>query len=308
MDSIQIQLMSGAGAGRRTTYSEPTITFGRDAQCTVVIEDEFASRQHGQICFEQDQWVLKNLSANGTRLNRKQVKDKPIAIKSGDTVSIGKTKVFNITLLADAAPLEETGEAGELAQIETDAEEKRIAARRMKLWIGIGVYAAAMLGLFVFLKFNSMGTGPAVVQMPPQLSAEQIAADIRTELVRVESTSKAQQSRGAAEMLFPHRNEGLKMLFQIHEYYREALAYSKKSQFDNPTTDINFRTVRRALIKAVIKKYDHAYNKLGQNDYRNAAIEFAEIIEFYRDDESRLRKNVERLMYYTTTERKKRGR
>ena len=297
--------MSGAGAGRRTTYSEPPITFGRDAQCTIVIEDEFASRQHGEIRFEQDKWILKNFSSNGTRLNRKQVKDKPIAIKSGDTISIGKTKVFNVTVIADA---DTAGAGAESTQIETDAEENRIAARRMKLWIGIGVYMVAMLGLFIFLKVNSSGPNTKVTPMPSQLTADEIASDIRAELVRTESPSEAQTAREAAESLFPHRNESLKMLFKVHENFREALAYSKKSQFENPTTDIDFRTAQSELIEAVTKKYNHAYTKLGQNDYRNAAIEFSQIIEFYMDDESRLINNVEKLLHYIIIERRKQGR
>ena len=58
----------------------------------------------------------------------------------------------------------------------------------------------------------------------------------------------------------------------------------------------------------VKKKYNYAYTKLGQNDFRAASRELAEIIEFYKDPDSKLIQNVEKLMRYTTIEGKKSSR
>jgi len=301
MDSIQVQLMSGAGAGRRTTYADSPITFGRDVNNTVVVEDEFASRQHGEIRFENDQWVLANLSDNGTRLNRKLIKDKPAVIKSGDTISIGKTPVFNLTVLGGMEAA--TSEVPE----EIDDEQTQ-AAKKRKLWISIGVYLAVIIALGLFLKFNMGDKKKDVAKIPPMLTDDDIAEEIRGGLVLDESQIKAKQRAIAADKLYPHRHENLKTLYRAHHLYQEALAHSKKSVFDEPQTQLNFQAVRDELIRAVKKKYKSAYTKLGQNDYRSAAREFREIIEFYEDRDSKLIKNVERLLHFTTMESGRAGR
>ena len=274
MEPIQIQLLSGAGTGRRTTYNETPVSFGRDINNTVVVEDEFASRQHGEIRFEQDKWVLANLSPNGTRLNRKLIKDKLAPIKTGDTISIGKTPAFNLTVLGtpDAVAAAE-------APVEIDDEQK-LTAKKMKLWIGIGLYMLIIVVVGVIVKMNMTERVKPAAKMPPVLTDETIAQEIRSGLTRDESTPKAQQLAIEADKLFPHRKESLKILFNVHFTYQEALAHSKKSEFADPQTQLNFQSARYDLIEAVKRKYKSACSKLRQNDFRSAASEFHEIIDF----------------------------
>src|SRR5262249_22757359 len=70
---MHARLIIEQGEGSPATYElKPgeTVTLGRSRSNTVVLQDEHASRQHAQITWEGDRWVLQDLGTlNGTFVN-----------------------------------------------------------------------------------------------------------------------------------------------------------------------------------------------------------------------------------------------
>jgi FHA domain-containing protein len=79
--------------GRRgTTYhlGRASVTIGRLPECDIVISDPGASRQHAQIRFDGDRFVVDDLgSTNGTLVNDAAADGR--ALEDGDRITIGST-------------------------------------------------------------------------------------------------------------------------------------------------------------------------------------------------------------------------
>lgn len=117
--------------GREHRFRHPThVNIGRNPDNTVVLSDQAASRQHGQITPVAGGWVYGNISGEGTFLNGRRVTnkrfDERIALRLGHPVAGPE-----ITLV----PILSTAE-----------EEKRFARkRRNKVLRTVGVIAAALV-------------------------------------------------------------------------------------------------------------------------------------------------------------------
>lgn len=117
--------------GREHRFRHPThVTIGRNPDSTVVLTDQAASRQHGQITPVAGGWVYGNISGEGTFLDGRRVTnkrfDERIALRLGHPVAGPE-----ITLV----PILSTAE-----------EEKRFARkRRNRVLRTVGVVAAALV-------------------------------------------------------------------------------------------------------------------------------------------------------------------
>ncbi len=66
---------------------------GRDKNCSIILEDSYASSQHARIYQKDNHFFIEDLeSKNGTFLNGKRIK-KETALKNGDKITIGKTEL-----------------------------------------------------------------------------------------------------------------------------------------------------------------------------------------------------------------------
>ena len=76
---------------RTFDLSVPRILIGRDRNCTIVVNDVNASRQHAEICYEpQGVWVITDLGST----NKTLVNDQPVmrrGLQNGDRLTIGLT-------------------------------------------------------------------------------------------------------------------------------------------------------------------------------------------------------------------------
>jgi pSer/pThr/pTyr-binding forkhead associated (FHA) protein len=81
----------GSLAGTTITLGTTAITIGRSADCTVVIDDDYASNQHARISPHDGGWVIEDLgSTNGTYVQRTRVSG-PMSVPLGAPIRIGKT-------------------------------------------------------------------------------------------------------------------------------------------------------------------------------------------------------------------------
>lgn len=169
--SARAHLESTAGPEKGQTFriAPGTTTIGRDPACEVALSESAISRQHCRIERRGDQWVLKNLSDNGTRLNRKLVDE--AVLSDGDDIRIGaKTRLRFIVETVAVSPTgrpqfrartseEETEEVASGAE----AEEKPSLLRRRKgLFIGLAIYLAVLMMLAAVLALRGTGGGGSV--------------------------------------------------------------------------------------------------------------------------------------------------
>ena len=150
-----LECMAGPEKGQILRVAPGSTTIGRDPSCDVVLSETAISRHHCRIERRAEQWHLRNLSANGTLLNKKPADDSLLA--DGDEIRIGaKTRLRfvleSVTLSSTGRPqfrrrtgAPEEGEPGEDAAEEPQEDKPSLFQRRKGVFIGLGIYLGAML-------------------------------------------------------------------------------------------------------------------------------------------------------------------
>jgi Inner membrane component of T3SS, cytoplasmic domain len=83
----------GSLKGTTITLGQAPVLIGRAPECTLVLEDDFASGRHARLSLQQGTWMVEDLgSTNGTFLGRNRVQA-PTPIEPGAAVRIGRTVI-----------------------------------------------------------------------------------------------------------------------------------------------------------------------------------------------------------------------
>jgi pSer/pThr/pTyr-binding forkhead associated (FHA) protein len=81
----------GSLRGTTIALGQAPILVGRAPECTLVLEDDYASGRHARFSLQAGTWVLEDLgSTNGTYLGRTKV-SAPVPVGPGTPVRIGRT-------------------------------------------------------------------------------------------------------------------------------------------------------------------------------------------------------------------------
>ena len=90
-----LTVTEGALAGTTVPLKETGVLLGRNPECTLVLEDDFASGRHARIFRRDAGWFVEDLgSTNGTFLGSNKL-TQPTPVQVGSTLRIGKT-VFEL--------------------------------------------------------------------------------------------------------------------------------------------------------------------------------------------------------------------
>ena len=94
IDETGARMVLMGPAGPASDFTLETVSvLGRSTQATVRLADREVSRKHSQIDLENGEYMLKDLgSSNGTYVNNKRIFG-PTALKDGDEVVIGTSKI-----------------------------------------------------------------------------------------------------------------------------------------------------------------------------------------------------------------------
>ena len=69
------------------------VLIGRNPECALVLDDEFASGRHARILRAEDGWYVEDLgSTNGTFVGQYRVGD-PVPVEVGTSIRIGRTVI-----------------------------------------------------------------------------------------------------------------------------------------------------------------------------------------------------------------------
>lgn len=86
-----LNVLEGSLAGTTINLGTTPITIGRSADCTVVIDDDYASNHHARISPHESGWIIEDLgSTNGTYVQRTRVSG-AMTVPLGTSIRIGKT-------------------------------------------------------------------------------------------------------------------------------------------------------------------------------------------------------------------------
>ncbi len=86
-----LTVTAGSMTGTTVSLRATGILLGRNPECTLVLDDDFASGRHARIFREDDGWLVEDLgSTNGTFLGANRL-TKPTPVQVGSTLRIGKT-------------------------------------------------------------------------------------------------------------------------------------------------------------------------------------------------------------------------
>jgi len=289
MMQIRVHILAGAAAGRALLLDRPRLTIGRDATCDVVIDLPYISRTQCELRAEGGAWLLVNHSANGTRLGRRLVTDKPRAVRAGDVVRVGDETIAELTPIdspASAAPPE--------API---AEAKKTSGGQ-KLWMGIGAYVVVMLGLIIFFAtLNERPEQPDALADVRTLTDEQIAAEVRAAVAkRTPLEQKMSENLQLARQHFELREAMPDALYRSHEAYRAAISYAAGDALPDPLDQRRYQLAQEQLIEKVRTAYRSAENLLRARRYDEANAVLAKLRDAYpADRDSAIARSIDEL-------------
>jgi tetratricopeptide (TPR) repeat protein len=178
-----LECIAGPEKGQTLRVAPNVTMIGRDPSCDVVLSETAISRQHCRIDRRADHWVLANLSANGTLLNKKAVDE--AALPDGSEIRLGaKTR---LRFVVESVPLSSTGRpqfrrrtgapdeaAAEEGQPEEVQEGKpSLFNRRKSVFIGLGIYLGVMLiGFAIAAYYRILGTDTVPTDEVPTIGLD----------------------------------------------------------------------------------------------------------------------------------------
>jgi pSer/pThr/pTyr-binding forkhead associated (FHA) protein len=81
----------GGLKGTSLALGQAAILIGRAPECTLVLEDDYASNRHARFFLDAGTWLVEDLgSTNGTYLGRSKV-ESPTPVDIGTPVRVGRT-------------------------------------------------------------------------------------------------------------------------------------------------------------------------------------------------------------------------
>jgi pSer/pThr/pTyr-binding forkhead associated (FHA) protein len=87
----KVVIVDGPDRGRTVPLGGAPVTFGRGAECTVPLADEYVSTQHARLLFHDGQWYVEDLgSTNGTYLGNERL-TRSVQVGARTRVRLGKT-------------------------------------------------------------------------------------------------------------------------------------------------------------------------------------------------------------------------
>ncbi len=293
MIALQIEYLNGPNAGRKLLLRDTCITFGRSPERTLPLDLSFASREHGEFNFDQGQWLLTNLSNNGTRLNGKPVTNKPRPIKGTCIIAIGDDDVFRIRPIADESDIQQQDPDTQSPDLSKQPDDEDSLTphthSRTKLWIGIGALWLVVFGFIAFAILNPADptASSPTLNLPAPLTAEHIQQILARPMPKsTPDERQADQAIAQAHEFYALIDRRPDALYRAFDAYRLALAYSPNETFTDAQDQRQFYVLQKRLTESVTTQYQSADHFLQSRQYKQADQAFKALRETYPDSAS----------------------
>lgn len=87
----KLAVVEGALSGTTVPLKESGVLLGRNPECTLVLDDDFASGRHARVFFDDRTWYVEDLgSTNGTHVNGEDILE-ATPLNDGTQLRIGRT-------------------------------------------------------------------------------------------------------------------------------------------------------------------------------------------------------------------------
>jgi tetratricopeptide (TPR) repeat protein len=124
-------MLNGPDKGRRITVTEDVVSVGRDASCTVVIDDGEAAKRHAEFSHRNDGLLVRDLGTmSKTLVNQREIRE--AHLKHGDMIEIGRTR-FLVQALVEA-------------EVSGDRSARR--RKQIRIAVAAAVLVAAIAGTY----------------------------------------------------------------------------------------------------------------------------------------------------------------
>ena len=306
MSLLEITITAGSTAGQRVRINRSPAPFGRDEDNALVIDLATVSRVHGELRFEENRWVVANLSPNGTVLNRKPLGKRARPLKDADQIVVGDQPVMVVALRED----DDTPVVDEPQMIGAAPAEARKAGMnpRTRLWLTIAGFWVLIFTLaFIFVGLDSPEDENSSESIAV-LTDRQIEDAIRSPLPKQEAIpSLAIRKFDQAESFYRMIDADPRNEFRAYFNYKEALSYAYGSNFTDsrddwggkPSEELNFANKRMLELETRLtddlqRLYADAYGKLRDRRNGEAYRAFGDVMEAYANSQSPIYRNAER--------------
>ncbi len=86
-----LAVTEGPMRGTTVPLKESGVLLGRNPECTLVLDDDYASGRHARVYYDDKSWYVEDLgSTNGTHVNGERISS-PTPLSSGSQLRIGTT-------------------------------------------------------------------------------------------------------------------------------------------------------------------------------------------------------------------------
>ncbi|MDO5661942.1 MAG: FHA domain-containing protein [Brachybacterium sp.] len=93
VQATALVVTAGPLRGSTLTLGTTPVLIGRAPECTLVLDDDYASNRHARVLQRDGDWFVQDLgSTNGTLLSDKRIEGE-VPFKPGATVRIGRTEI-----------------------------------------------------------------------------------------------------------------------------------------------------------------------------------------------------------------------
>lgn len=308
MSTLQIHITAGPQAGARLQLNQSPVTFGRSADCTLVLDVPVVSRLHGELHLDETgNWLLTNHSANGTRVGRKKVNKKPVPLADGASIIIGDTEVFRVHLSAESA--QESAAAPQPNEAEQNAPGAGLKGKS-KLWIGLGVWFGLCIIAMIFFATlggggdNNNNSSASAGFYYPGNEIDDMEGDeagilaIRRMLSEHPPYQDPNASRFSSNLDLANQaaDQGEASLYDAYRYYQAAISFSDNR--DQPFDMLRYNNVLDQLAKIIYDRYIFAYRAYHNNEYGQARDVLYQLRqEFYptKDPDDELANHIRKL-------------
>lgn len=314
MSTLQIHILAGPQAGARLQLNQSPVTFGRSADCTLILDLPVVSRLHGELQLDEEgQWILVNHSSNGTRVGRKKATKKPVPLAEGAAITIGDTEVFRVHF--ETAPADDTAEQPDSAEQAAPAQHAPGAGMKgkSKLWIGLGIwFGVCILAMIFFATLggngDNNGSSASAGFYYPGKEIEDKQGDeagtlaIKRLLSEPPEYQDPNASRYSSHLDRADRaaDQGSTGLYEAYRQYQLAISFSndRDQPFDDPRHVGRYDRVLDELAEIIYTRYIYAYRTYHNNEYEQARDVLDRLrIEYYstEDPEDPLANHIRKL-------------
>ncbi|MDP6380179.1 MAG: FHA domain-containing protein [Phycisphaerae bacterium] len=276
----RLACQAGPEKGQAFPLTRMVTVMGRQPTCDIVFTETAISRQHARIERRKGQWVVVNLSQNGTLLNDKKIDHAPLA--EGDTIRLGADTVLKVVAEAaeaEVAPAAVTGirrrrkalkeiQAEEEMPVEEEDAPSESLLKKKKLLIGLGAYFGLMIIFIIIVAYyaSNKASGGRVEPM----SRADIEDAIDRQMRRPKNPHIAQQKLQEGLLLYDQRRWQEGNLYRAIRTLQESLAYDGRTFFAEREHRDIYEDAVKELTNALWERYTNAL--LRQRQRRQDAI------------------------------------